>query len=178
MKLRFSKLDLEAAAHAGACWLIGSVLLAGCGASQTSSSPPPEAPSAAATNGVAPPAEVHESPPVSTPPPDVADDVRQLEVQATLDAILRVALAKNPDLPEADQRARAQRELAPSRGRLPDPEFEYQLWAQPLNRPWALDEAQMHMFGLSQTLPALGTLDARAETATAEARIAIASRQA
>src|SRR6187402_733730 len=178
MKLRFSKLDLEAAAHAGAWLLIGGVLLTGCGASQTSASPPPEAPPAAASSGVAPPAEVHESPPVSTPPPDVADDVRQLEVQATLDAILRVALAKNPDLAEADQRARAQRELAPSLGRLPDPEFEYQLWGQPVSRPFALDEAQAHMFGLSQTLPALGTLDAREEVATAQARVASESRRA
>lgn len=179
MTLRFVKLDLEAVAHAGACLLIGSVLLAGCGASQTGSSPPPEAPPAPG-NALDHPAEVHESPAVSnsSPPPAGADDVQHLEVEATLDAILRVALANNPDLAEAEQRARAERALAPSLGRLPDPEFEYQLWAQPLSRPFALDEAQMHMFGLSQALPAPGTLDARTEAATARARIASESRRA
>src|SRR5688572_26421159 len=59
---------------------------------------------------------------------------RSLAEEATLPGILRVALAKNPDLAEARQRVRAAREAAPAASRLPDPEFEYQLWGQPIER--------------------------------------------
>ncbi|HEU5074651.1 MAG TPA: TolC family protein [Polyangiaceae bacterium] len=162
------------------CFLIGGVLLAGCGAGPTRASPPPEAassPPGASQRPAAPPQG--QSTPAAEKPAHRSDpDERQLEGQATLDTILRVALARNPELVEAEQLARAERELAPSLARLPDPEFEYQLWAQPLSRPYALDEAQMHMFGLSQTLPAPGTLDARTEAATARANVAAESRRA
>ena len=153
---------------------------AGCGASQTRASPPPEAPTS--SSGAS-----QQAPAAARPPPAPAErsqthhagsDERQLESEATLATILRLALARNPELAEAEQLARAEREFAPSLARLPDPEFEYQLWAQPLSRPYALDEAQMHMFGLSQTLPAPGTLDARTEAATARAQGALESRRA
>ena len=72
----------------------------------------------------------------------------ELAKEARLETILQVALDKNPDLQEAASRARAARERAPAASRLPDPEFKYELWGQPLARPLALDEAQMHMFGL------------------------------
>lgn len=90
----------------------------------------------------------------------------------TLESILKVALGRNPELSEAKQRIRAAREGAPSASRWPEPELEYQLWAQPLARPWAVDEAQMHMLGLRQTIPAPGTLGNRAEAAAARAEVA------
>ncbi|HEY8946870.1 MAG TPA: TolC family protein [Polyangiaceae bacterium] len=84
----------------------------------------------------------------------------ELEREARLETIIRIALARNPDLAEAGARARALRERAPAAGRLPDPEFKYELWGGPLRRPYALDEAQMHMFGLRQMFPAPGSLQA------------------
>jgi cobalt-zinc-cadmium efflux system outer membrane protein len=98
--------------------------------------------------------------------------------EATLETIVRVALAHNPELHEAEQRQRAAREGAPAASRLPDPEFEYQLWAQPVTRPLALGDAQMHMFGLSQTFPAPGTLGARSDAASAQADVAEHARRA
>jgi outer membrane protein TolC len=103
---------------------------------------------------------------------------RSLADEATLDGILRIALANNPDLAEARERARAARESAPAAARLPDPEFEYQLWAQPLARPLALDEAQMHMFGVRQAIPAPGSLGAQSDAAHEQAKISTESRRA
>lgn len=94
-----------------------------------------------------------------------AQDSSGVEVElvrrARVETILRVALDKNPDLREAESRTLAARERAPAASRLPDPEFKYELWGQPLARPLALDEAQMHMFGLKQMFPAPGTLGAQ-----------------
>jgi outer membrane protein, heavy metal efflux system len=97
---------------------------------------------------------------------------RSLSEEANLAVILRLALAEHPELAEARERAAAARELAPAAARLPDPEFEYELWAQPLARPLALDEAQMHMFGVRQTFPAPGSLDAQSKSASARADVA------
>jgi len=105
------------------------------------------------------------SPPIrATAPP--------AEPEVTLEAILRVALEKSPDLSEAKARSQAAKESAPATSRLPDPELEYQLWAQPIARPLALDETQMHMFGLRQAFPAPGTLGNRGDAATAKADVA------
>ncbi len=177
MKPCFVAFDGKAPGRAGCAFvLIGGLLFAaGCAAGQARSSPPPEA---APSRAAASPAPAAPAPAARPAPRRGADDGPKLETQATLAAILRVALTKNPELAEAEQLARAERELAPSLARLPDPQFEYQLWAQPLSRPYALDEAQMHMFGLSQTLPAPGTLDARAEAATARAQVATESGKA
>jgi len=109
---------------------------------------------------------------------EVAEAERQLSEQATLRRILRIALSRSPELAEARDRVRAQRELAPAASRLPDPEFEYQLWAAPLDRPYALDDAEMHMFGIRQSFPAPGTLGARSEAASAQADVASQSRRA
>lgn len=114
----------------------------------------------------------------TTPAARVEELERGLAEAATLAEILRVALAQNPELAEAGERVRAARELAPAKGRLPDPEFDYQLWAQPLARPYALDEAQMHMFGIRQSFPAPGSLSAEAEAALAQANVASESRRA
>jgi outer membrane protein, heavy metal efflux system len=98
--------------------------------------------------------------------------------EVTLEAILRVALEKSPDLSEAKARSHAAKESAPATSRLPDPELEYQLWAQPLARPLSLDETQMHMFGLRQAFPAPGTLGNRGDAATARADVAEQSYRA
>jgi cobalt-zinc-cadmium efflux system outer membrane protein len=114
--------------------------------------------------------------------PAAAEDLtaaeRSLSERATLSTILRVALARNPDLAEARSRAVAARESASASSRLPDPAFDYQLWAAPLARPYALDEAQMHMFGLRQTFPAPGSLDAKSGASSAEAHVATEGRRA
>lgn len=82
--------------------------------------------------------------------------------EARVDTIVRIALARNPEISEARSRTRASRERAPAASRLPDPEFKYELWGGPLLRPYALDEAQMHMFGLRQMFPAPGSRGAQA----------------
>jgi outer membrane protein TolC len=101
---------------------------------------------------------------------------QQLAREASLPAMLRVALAHNPGLAEAEHLERAAAEVAPAAARLPDPQLEYQLWAQPLRRPLALDRAEMHMFGLRQAFPAPGSLSAAGAAASAEADAARASR--
>jgi outer membrane protein TolC len=103
---------------------------------------------------------------------------RSLAEEAALDDIVRVALAKNPDLAEARERATAAREAAPAVAPLPDPEFEYQLWAQPIKRPLALDEAQMHMFGVRQSIPAPGSRGARSDAALEQAKMTGETRRA
>ena len=98
--------------------------------------------------------------------------------QARLEDILQLALARNPELSELSERARALAQLAPAASRLPDPELEYQLWAAPLGRPYALDEAEMHMLELRQSFPAPGSSAARSEAASAQARVALSDGSA
>jgi outer membrane protein TolC len=149
---------------------------------------------ASANRGAATPATVNESRSVAHPgspgtpvgeaelapasEADLGGLERSLAEEAKLPAIIRIALAKNPELSEARERARAAREIAPAGSRLPDPEFEYQLWAAPLARPYALDEAQMHMFGVRQNIPPPGSLGAQEQTAVAQADIAFQARRA
>jgi outer membrane protein TolC len=108
----------------------------------------------------------------------VAELERPLAEAATLAEILRLTLARNPELAEARERVQVARELAPAAARLPDPELEYQLWAQPLTRPYALDEAQMHMLGIRQSFPAPGSLGAQSAAALAQADVASEARRA
>jgi outer membrane protein TolC len=160
-----------------------ALLATGCGVSQTGTGREAKAPEANASVAASPHPDtqrgsaLHDDAP-STSAEQVTELERSLAEEATLGKILRVAVAKNPDLAEARELARAQRELAPAAGRLPDPEFEYQLWAQPLLRPLALDEAQMHMFGVRQSFPAPGSLGARSEAASARANVAAETRRA
>jgi outer membrane protein TolC len=115
--------------------------------------------------------------PSATSGAQMTDAERAIAVEATLPELLRIALAKNPEIAEARERLRAAREGDPAGSRLPDPEFEYQLWAQPLSKPYALDEAQMHMFGVRQAIPAPGTLGAREGAALARANVAVEARR-
>jgi len=96
-----------------------------------------------------------------------ADD---LMGEVRLEQVVRIALAQNPEIAEVNARTRAFSERSKAVSHLPDPEFQYQLWSAPLARPYALDEAQMHMFGLSQTFPAPGTLDAQSRAVSEQAK--------
>lgn len=122
-----------------------------------------------------------ESPTATTeksPAPTLASDEALIVKEARLDAITRVAVAKNPGVLEARDRARAALVRVKTVGRLPDPELKYELWGQPLNRPWALNETNMHMFGFRQQFPAGGMLDAQSRMALEEARVALELQRA
>ena len=158
---------------------LASTLGAGCAATTTNSS---TSSSATATMSAGRRGPAHDqvrndgaTVPVSSQ--KVADAERELAEEVTLRRILLVALSRNPELTEARERVRAQRELAPAASRLPDPELEYQLWAAPLDRPYALGEAEMHMFGLRQSFPAPGTLGARSDALAAQADVAAQSQR-
>jgi cobalt-zinc-cadmium efflux system outer membrane protein len=114
-----------------------------------------------------------EAPAPKSPAPTLADDESIIAKEARLEAITRVAVAKNPGVLEARDRARAALARVKAVGRLPDPELKYELWGQPLNRPWALNETNMHMFGFRQSFPAGGMLDAQSRIALEEARVAL-----
>jgi outer membrane protein TolC len=88
---------------------------------------------------------------------------------ARLETILRLALERNQDLAENQARALAAEARRSAASRLPDLEFKYEEWAVPLAHPVSLDRADTLMFGLRQTFPAWGTLDAREKAASEEA---------
>ncbi|HMF40654.1 MAG TPA: TolC family protein [Polyangia bacterium] len=96
-------------------------------------------------------------------------DEAELARSARLETIVRVALERNPDLAEIQARARAAQARSDAASRLPDLEAKYEQWGVPLQRPYALDEAQMLMVGVRQTFPAWGSLDARGRAAAEEA---------
>jgi len=108
-------------------------------------------------------------------PTDAPDDAL-LEREARVDAILRLALARNPDLAEEQQRVAAAQARARQASRLPDPQLKYEQWGVSLRRPFALDEADTLMLGLSQNFPAPGTLDARAQAGNEQVANAAASQ--
>ena len=105
------------------------------------------------------------------------DRTSELPEELELSTVLQIALAKNPELAEAGARANAATALVDSAGRLPPLQFEYQLWAAPLARPYALNEAEMHMFGVKQTFPAFGSLEGESRAASEQAKVAAADRQ-
>jgi cobalt-zinc-cadmium efflux system outer membrane protein len=98
--------------------------------------------------------------------------------EAHLETIMRLALERNPELAEEAARVASARARADEARRLPDLQLKYEQWGVPLRRPLALREASALMFGLSQTLPAPGTLDARSRVAAEETSGATASEQA
>jgi outer membrane protein, heavy metal efflux system len=97
--------------------------------------------------------------------------------EARLDDILQIALSRNPDIAEQRARVAGARVRAAQARRLPDFQLKYEQWGVPLRRPLAMREANALMFGLSQTLPAPGTLGARARLAGEETAGAAASEQ-
>lgn len=108
-----------------------------------------------------------------TPAPTVAQDEETIAKEARIDAITRVALQKSPSILEARARTHAALARVKATGRLPDPELKWEIWGQPLHRPWALGETQMHMIGLRQSFPASGSLDAYTRVAYEEAKVAL-----
>jgi outer membrane protein, heavy metal efflux system len=96
-------------------------------------------------------------------------DDAELARSARIETILRVALEQNPDLAENQARVRAAQARSQAASRLPDLEAKYEQWGVPLQRPYALGEAQTLMIGVRQTFPAWGSLDARGRAAAAEA---------
>jgi outer membrane protein TolC len=96
-------------------------------------------------------------------------DEAELARTARLDTILRVALERNRDVAENEARARAAEARSGAASRLPDLEAKYEQWGVPLARPYALNEANTLMFGVRQTFPAWGTLDARGRAAAEDA---------
>ena len=77
--------------------------------------------------------------------------------EASLDAIVTLALARNPDLAEDRARMASARALTDQASRLPDLQMKYEQWGVPLSSPLALRMSNAVMLGLSQTLPAPGT---------------------
>src|SRR5678816_3105779 len=67
------------------------------------------------------------------------------------------------------RRARAAGARSEAASRLPDLEAKYEQWGVPLSRPFALDRADTLMFGLRQTFPAWGSLEARGRAAQEDA---------
>lgn len=109
-------------------------------------------------------------------------DEAALRTEARSDTILRLALVNNPDLAEQRARVASARARTDQMRRLPDLQLKYEQWGVPLQRPFAVGEANAVMLGLSQTFPAPGTLDARArvadeDTATAAASEALRKRE-
>ncbi len=107
-------------------------------------------------------------------PADEAELVRETK----LDTVLRLALERNPDLHESQERLGAALERVPAAARLPDLELKYEQWGVPLRRPFALGQAQTLMLGLRQTFPAPGSLDAKSRAALEEAKLALDTRHA
>lgn len=98
-----------------------------------------------------------------------SSDEAELARSARLETILRVALEQNRDVAENEARAHAAEARSAAASRLPDLEAKYEQWGVPLARPYALNEANTLMFGVRQTFPAWGTLDARGRAAAEDA---------
>ncbi len=99
---------------------------------------------------------------------DAGSDEVAIERVAQVDAIVRLALARNPELDESRLRAEAVARGGRAAARLPDPELKYEQWGVPLDRPFALGRAETLMIGVRQSLPAWGTRKARARLADRE----------
>lgn len=106
------------------------------------------------------------------------DDLAQLEAgladEARLTPILKLALARYPELDAARARVRAGLAAVPAAGRLPDPELETQIEHVPLARPWAFQDANAIMVGLRQRFTPPGARAAAGREAEAMARMAAA----
>ena len=98
-----------------------------------------------------------------------AGDEAELARSARLETIVRVALERNRDVAENEARARAAEARSQASSRLPDLEAKYEQWGVPLSRPLALHRSDTLMFGLRQTFPAWGSLEARGRAAQEDA---------
>ncbi len=118
-------------------------------------------------------ARVERSLGVDAPDPRVAE--RALTAAAvTADDVIAAVVAASPELAEARARARAELAEVAADGARPPPELELEIWGAPLERPWALGDAEMLMVGLRQSLDARGRRDALARAALGDAEVAAA----
>ncbi|HVR02229.1 MAG TPA: TolC family protein [Polyangia bacterium] len=109
---------------------------------------------------------------LATRPARAADDASaeaELAREARLDTILRLARARNPDVLELAERARAAEAHADFAGGLEDAQLKAELWGVPLDHPVSFARASTIMLGARQALPAPGTRDLRARVAREEA---------
>ena len=116
----------------------------------------------------------------AAPPARATDEPAALTAlarEASLDAIVTLALARNPDLAEDRARVASARALTDQARRLPDLQMKYEQWGVPLSSPLALRMSNAVMLGLSQTLPAPGTRSARQRVAAEEVTRTGASEQ-
>ncbi len=104
---------------------------------------------------------------------ELAADETSLATEARLEPMVRIALAKNLDLLEDEERVRERLDRVSPSGRLPDLELKYEQWGVPLARPYALGRADTLMLGVRQSFPAPGSLGARERAATADAAISL-----
>ncbi len=102
--------------------------------------------------------------------PAASDDALSRTIDRAI--LVREALARNPGLKAGAARVRAMQAMSHAEGKLPDPEVMFQTWQVPLAHPLSLVDSQMIMTGVTQTIPAPGSLSGRAEArdhaATAE----------
>lgn len=76
-------------------------------------------------------------------------------------SLLATAVHSHPSVRASQERASARARAAESEGSLPPPEAMMQIWQVPIARPYAVGDAQMIMFGVGQSFPAIGARGAR-----------------
>jgi outer membrane protein, heavy metal efflux system len=101
----------------------------------------------------------------------------ELARELRLDAVMKLALERNPDVAEERARTAAARSRADQAGRLPDLQLKYEHWGVPLKRPLALHDSNAVMVGLTQTFPAAGSRGARARAAAEDESSAAAAQE-
>jgi outer membrane protein, heavy metal efflux system len=110
------------------------------------------------------------SPPAAWAEPPSA---KEGELSGPLDraTLVNLTVRRNPSVRAAEQRARAVDLSADADGSLPAPELAAQVWQVPFSRPYALNDSQMIMVGVSQSFPAPGSLGAKQAARHEEARV-------
>jgi outer membrane protein TolC len=112
------------------------------------------------------------SPPRDPKPLDSKAD-HELASSVRRQTILQLVLARNPELGTMGARVRASAERGRSLGRLPDAQLKYEQGGVPLDRPYALHDAEMLTLGVEQMFPAPGSLDAQSRAALHETLMAV-----
>jgi cobalt-zinc-cadmium efflux system outer membrane protein len=107
------------------------------------------------------------------PPAEGAPSV-DLAAPLDRDAVIALAVARNPTLTAMAHRARAMIHAGRAEALLPSPEVGVAAQNLPLTRPYALGDAGMYMVEFQQRFPAAGSLDARARSMAEEAQATLA----
>lgn len=84
-------------------------------------------------------------------------------------SLLAMAVRSHPAVRASEERAAARILEASSEGSLPAPEVMMQIWQVPLAKPHVIGDAQMVMFGVGQSFPAVGARAARQRAGELEA---------